>query len=301
MSTLGMSEYFDHIECIEDNGLTKPELARKIIEQFDGLTTAIVGDRVHDIDAAKETGALSIGVLYGYGEDEPKKADLTINKFSDLLAIFDRRLPIFDRITQEIKRKKQSDKAFVIAVNGIDGAGKTKFVEALEVYLREKDLPTQLIHLDDFHNPKSIRYAGSDQADNYYNRSFNTGLIIDRLLAPIHQKKPISLKLKTLDLSTDKYDNECEYIIKSNTIVIFEGVFLFRKELAPYIDLKVYLDIPFDESKKRATVRDPAAIISRYDEKYLPAQRKYLNEYPPTKVADIVIDNTNWEYPTIKK
>jgi phosphoglycolate phosphatase-like HAD superfamily hydrolase/uridine kinase len=300
MSTLGIREYYDYLECIEDNNLTKPGLIRKIQEHFGGLAAAVVGDRFHDIEAARETGALSIGALYGYGDDEPKQADLTINKFSDLLTIFDRRLPIFEKISSATCEKKQKDKAFVIGIDGIDGSGKTTFAEALETYLKLKDVPTQLIHLDDFHNPEAIRYAGTDQPDNYYNKSFNIGLIIDKLLAPIQKKQPVSLKLKTLDWQTDKYDNERKYIIKPNTMVIFEGVFLFRKELASYIDLKVFLDIPFEESKKRATVRDPQANVARYDKKYLPAQAKYLKEYPPSKVVDIVIDNTNYEYPKLK-
>jgi phosphoglycolate phosphatase len=64
MSSLGIGEYFDYIECIQDNNLTKSELVRKIRDKFGGLTTAIVGDRIHDIEAARETGALSIGALY---------------------------------------------------------------------------------------------------------------------------------------------------------------------------------------------------------------------------------------------
>jgi hypothetical protein len=36
------------------------------------------------------------------------------------------------------------------------------------------------------------------------------------------------------------------------------------------------------------------------DSKYLPAQRKYLNEFPPEKTADIVIDNLDWNYPKIR-
>ncbi len=299
MSSLNIRPCFDHVECIEENHLTKPELVRKIRDIFDGVTTAIVGDRVHDIVAARETGALSIGVLYGYGGDEPKQADLTINKFDDLLTIFDRRLPIFEKILDAIHRKKQKDKAFVIGINGIDGSGKTTFSEALEKYLKSKDLPTQLIHLDDFHNPQAIRYAGANQSDNYYNRSFNINQVIDKLLAPIQKKQPVSLKLKTLNWQTDKYDNVRQYNIKPNTIVLFEGVFLFREELAPYIDLKVFLDIPFEESKKRAVVRDPEANVKKYNTKYLPAQQKYLKQYPPSKVADIVIDNTTLEYPKL--
>jgi len=29
-------------------------------------------------------------------------------------------------------------------------------------------------------------------------------------------------------------------------------------------------------------------------------QNRYLEKYPPTKVADMIIDITNWEYPCIK-
>jgi phosphoglycolate phosphatase-like HAD superfamily hydrolase/uridine kinase len=300
MSTLGLREFFDHIECIQDNNLTKPELVRKIRDKFCGLTIAIVGDRIHDIEAAKETGALSVGALYGYGDDEPKLADLTINKFDDLLTVFDRRLPIFEKILDSINEQKPKDRPFVIVINGIDGAGKTTFSEALATYLQNKNIPTQLIHLDDFHNPKAVRYAGTDQADNYYNKSFNLDLIIDKLLNPIYQDKSLSLKLKTLDLQTDDYTNERTYSVKPETIVIFEGVFLFRRDLSPYIDLKVFLNILFAESKKRAVVRDPQAYVEKYDVKYLPAQQKYLTLYPPDQIADIFIDNTNYEYPTLK-
>ena len=300
MSTLDMRGYFDHIECIQDNNLTKAELVRKFREKFGGLTAAVVGDRSHDIKAARDTNSLAIGVLFGYGGDEPQQADIKINKFDDLLTIFDRRLPIFQRIILDIEQKKQKDKAFVIGISGIDGAGKTHFAESLEIYLKAKGHQAQLIHLDDFHNPKAIRYAGKDQADNYYNKSFNIQLIIDKLLAPVKNKGELSLMLKTLNWETDKYENERKYNATQNTIVIVEGVFLFRKEFSPYLDYKIFLDIPLEESKKRALARDPKAIISKYDDKYLPAQVKYLKKYPPGKIADLIIDNKDLEYPKIK-
>ena len=76
--------------------MTKIELIRKIKDRFGGMEAAVIGDRIHDIEAARETGSLSIGVLFGYGKDEPEQADMTIRKFNDLLDIFDRRLTIFE-------------------------------------------------------------------------------------------------------------------------------------------------------------------------------------------------------------
>jgi HAD superfamily hydrolase (TIGR01549 family) len=299
MSTLGIREYYDHIECVQDNGLTKTQLVQKIRDKFGGLKAAVVGDRVHDIEAARETGSLSVGVMFGYGGDEPKQADITIDKFDDLLSIFDRRLPIFELIMDAIKNKKQADKAFVIGVNGIDCSGKSAFANALEEYLKLKGHQTQLIQLDDFHNPRKIRYAGKDQAENYFKRSFNTELIVEKLLLPVSRKKDVSTNLTLLNVDSDKYDIVRDYSVNRNTIVIFEGVFIFRQELAPYIDYKVFLDITFDECKKRAGVRDIQASVEKYDVKYIPAQLKYLGEYPPHQTSDLVIDNTDWEYPKI--
>jgi phosphoglycolate phosphatase-like HAD superfamily hydrolase/uridine kinase len=300
ISSLNIREYFDYIECIQHNNLTKSELVSKIKGKFGNLITAVVGDRSHDIEAARETDSLAIGVLFGYGVEEPKQADITINKFDDLLSIFDRRISIFKKITEEVECKKRKDKAFVIGINGIDGAGKTEFAEALGKNLKANGYETQLIHLDDFHNPRTIRYSGSNQAESYYNKSFNIKLIVDKLLSPIKKKKPLSLNLKVLNLDTDKYEAEREYYVNQDTIVILEGVFLYRKELASYTDYKVFLDIRPEESKRRAIIRDSEANVKKYDEKYLPAQVKYIEKYPPTKVVDMIIDNTDCEYPSIK-
>jgi phosphoglycolate phosphatase-like HAD superfamily hydrolase len=95
MSSLELRDYYDYVECIEDNSLTKPALVRKIREKFGGLNAAIVGDRIHDIEAARENDCLSIGALFGYGGNEPEQADLTINSFDELLSIFDKRMPIW--------------------------------------------------------------------------------------------------------------------------------------------------------------------------------------------------------------
>ena len=88
LSKLNIGQYFDYAECHGENNLSKSEIAKKIIDKFYGLKAAVIGDKLHDISVARENKALSVGVLYGYGKDEPKQADITINKFPELLEIF---------------------------------------------------------------------------------------------------------------------------------------------------------------------------------------------------------------------
>ncbi len=296
ISSLDIRDYFDYAECVHENNTTKPELVLKIKAMFGNCPAAIVGDRDNDIEAARETDSLSIGVLFGYGGSEPEEADITISKFDELLDIFDRRLPIFEEIEEEITLRKKPGEAFVVGITGIDAAGKTRFAMDFEQYLISRGLKTQMVHLDDFHNPKAIRYSGENPADNYYNLSFNLDNLVNHWLIPLLKQGEYSVKLTVLNLETDKYETEKEYSFTPETIVIFEGVFLFRKELTPYIDYTVFLDIPFEESLERGKAR--GGIAEKYDSKYLPAQRKYLAEYPPQRYADIIVDNSDWEYPS---
>ncbi len=298
-TSLQIIDYFDYAECSHNNNLSKPELVEKIREILGCSNAAVVGDRDNDIEAARETDSLSIGVLFGYGGEEPRQADITLERFDGLLDIFDRKLPVFEKILAEIRKRKDEDKPFVVGITGIDGAGKTSFADAFEKYLLSGNYQTQMIHLDDFHNPRAVRYAGDNQAENYYQRSFNLDEIINKLLKPLRQKSGYSSRLPVLNLETDKYEIEKEYDFSPDTIVIIEGVFLLREDLSPYIDYKVFLEIPFEESTRRAKVRDPQAVIEKYKIKYLPAQRKYLALYPPNTHADAIIDNTDWEYPSI--
>ncbi|MCK5474988.1 MAG: HAD family hydrolase [Candidatus Pacebacteria bacterium] len=85
---LKIKDYFDYTECVGENNLTKIDLVDKIISKFPNSKSAIIGDRIQDIEAAKANNILSVGALYGYGKDEAEKADFTIDKFSDLLDIF---------------------------------------------------------------------------------------------------------------------------------------------------------------------------------------------------------------------
>ena len=299
IDALVIREYFDYTECIGENNLTKSELAGKIRTEFGNPGTAIVGDRIHDLAAARENGSLSIGSLYGYGGSEPEQADFTIGKFPELLDIFDRTIPLYEKILEDIILHKQTNHPFIIGITGIDASGKTLFTEGFGRFLSGKEYPVQVIHIDDFHNPMSIRYSGENEAENYFNLSFNINRIINELLTPIHKKGSLSTELPVLDLDTDSFRNGHSYVVTFDTIVILEGVFLFRKEFSPYVNYYVYLDISFEECLKRGLARGGEE--DRYLTKYIPTQKKYLSEYPPSKHADIIIDNSNWEYPKISQ
>jgi uridine kinase len=200
----------------------------------------------------------------------------------------------FDMILNKLEAWNQ-DKPFIIGINGIDASGKTSFAKSLTSFLQNNSFQTQLVHLDDFHNPKSIRYSGKNEFDNYYNHSFDLKTLIVEILEPIAKLQPINKTLQILNLETDNYDLQRTYNINSQTVVILEGVFLFRPELSKYLDYRLFLKVSFKTALKRAYLRDfqylGADLEKKYSQKYFPAQMRYLKEIKPLDLADLVIVN----------
>lgn len=195
------------------------------------------------------------------------------------------------------------ERAVIVGINGVDTSGKTRFTLALAQFLKNRGQATQIVHLDDFHHPKEIRSQGTDEIDAYINNAFNMELLITELLAPVHTGGSVDKTLHLLDLESDSMTNRKRYIITPDTIVLIEGILLYRPPLDSFFDYRVFLDIGFDEVMRRAAERDTGRFdentADRYRRKYIPVQKWYLETHHPGQKADLVIDNTDWTTPEV--
>jgi len=93
--------------------------------------------------------------------------------------------------------------------------------------------------------------------------------------------------------------------VGATCILLFGGLFLFRREINGYWDYRVLLDIDPETSLSRAQVRDtiePHDVIRRkYADRYEPAWQMYAAANNPAAQADVVIDNRDASNPRILK
>ena len=85
LKVLGIKDFIDYAECVKDNGLEKPNLIKKILQMYKGYEAVIVGDRIHDMEAASINELPYIAALYGYGEEEIKGAKYQIENIGQLI------------------------------------------------------------------------------------------------------------------------------------------------------------------------------------------------------------------------
>ena len=88
----GIAKYFTFIagSTLDGSRVKKGDVIRYALEScniIDGSQAIMIGDREHDIIGAKETGLISIGVLFGYGsraELEEAGADFIVSTVEDI-------------------------------------------------------------------------------------------------------------------------------------------------------------------------------------------------------------------------
>jgi len=83
-------------------------------------------------------------------------------------------------------------------------------------------------------------------------------------------------------------------MVEEGAVLVFDGVFLQRPELAESWDLVVFLRIDPGIALGRAVERDGEVfgrdVERRYEERYQPGQAIYFERVDPEPKADIVID-----------
>ena len=83
----------------------------------------------------------------------------------------------------------------------------------------------------------------------------------------------------------------------ADAILLFDGVFLLRRELLRCWDFAIFVAVPFAETQRRAEVRDVVLfgtedeVRRRYEARYVPGQQLYFAQERPQSKADVVVDN----------
>lgn len=284
-------------------GITKSQLIKQILDDNKCCSAIVVGDTYIDFEAADAAGCLSIGVSYGYGDYA--KADFIAHSTSDIYYIIKKINNVLKDVAQQLIMKKEKSKPLFVGINGVDTSGKTTFTNEVSKYLAKLGCKVQVIHMDDFHNPSRIRNIEPDPVISYFNNAFDFETLQKEIFEPVSCEGVLDKELMLLDLQKDRYNNKRRYNIDKDTIILIEGVLLYREPIDRYFDCRIYIDISFDEVINRALQRDSVifgdSVTERYYSKYIPIQKLYIEKYKPKEKCDIVVNNENFLKPEIKK
>ena len=202
--------------------------------------------------------------------------------------------------TSILSIQEKKDKPIRIAINGIEGTGKTVLAEKLTKYLNSENLNAIQVSIDGFHFNKEVRYKqGRNSAKGYYEDSYDEIVFVEKVLKSSQTDFP-NYTTATHNLETDEYLSLEPIKLENNSILITDGAYLFKPNYRNHWDLKIYLKTSFEIAMKRGVERDKDSLggveltKEKYEKRYHESSRIYLAENVPEKIADIVIDNSDF-------
>jgi uridine kinase len=211
------------------------------------------------------------------------------------------RMQILDAVAGLIPERPGSD-CILVGVDGVDGSGKTVFADELSEVIRRSGRPTVRVSVDDFHNVSALRYRrGRDSPEGFWLDSFNYARLRSDVLVPLGPGGSRRYRQRGHDLASDQELRPEPQVAPASSVVVIDGLFLHRHELADVWDFTIFLDVAFAVTVPRMAARDGSHPDPTHPtlRRYVQAQAIYLGECDPKNKASIVIDNTRFDDPRI--
>lgn len=205
----------------------------------------------------------------------------------------------FEALSEQILRLPSADRVF-IAIDGVDGSGKSTFADNLATWLRGR--PVVILHVDDFRNPTSKRYArGRTSPEGFWLDTYDYDTFRAYALDPLDRDSDGWYRTKSYDSTTDERAMPPVIQAPKNALIVVEGMFLHRDELKDRWDLSVFLHAPLGETARRMAERNGSHPDPNHESmrRYVNGQRIYFANARPWERASPVVDNTGFANPCI--
>jgi uridine kinase len=233
--------------------------------------------------------------------DQSKHRSGVINQLADLILSVQRTHPLR------------------VAIDGVDAAGKTVLGDELAAVIEAGGRPVIRASLDGFHNPQQVRYRlGADSPEGYYRDSFDIQAVLRELLLPLGPGGNRQYRSRVYDYKVDVPIYTALQSAPGDAILLVDGIFLLRPELAACWDFSVFVEVSFEVSVCRGIARETSsrnvtrmdgqtnqetltseALREKYDRRYVPGQQIYLRWAKPKENASVVLDNNDWDHPRL--
>jgi uridine kinase len=190
-----------------------------------------------------------------------------------------------------------------VAVDGFDGAGKTVLADQLAEVIGAVDGSRDVLRvsIDGFHRPKAQRIGRGRGPETFYEDSYDYAAFRRAVVDPFRRGESVTPAVN--DVDADRPVHPDPVAVTADTVLLVDGIFLQRPELADVWDAALWVDVPLAVSVPRGNARfgdghdpDPEAESNR---RYVQGQRLYLAAADPRARATWLLDNTDLDRPVL--
>ena len=203
-----------------------------------------------------------------------------------------------DTVIRKILERRASvpdTRSLLVGVSGIDGCGKGYLAGQFLAHLGFHGVTPAIVNVDGWLNLPEKRFDQTAPAENFYENAIRFDDFFKQLVIPLRDRRSVHLVADFVEETASHYRKHT-YDFKDVSVVLVEGIFLFKPQYRNYFDLTIWIDCSFSIALARAINRaqeglSPANTIAAYDTIYFPAQRIHLAQDQPREHADLIFEN----------
>ncbi|HSE18881.1 MAG TPA: hypothetical protein VLB46_17615 [Pyrinomonadaceae bacterium] len=205
---------------------------------------------------------------------------------------------IINEVIRAILERRASvpdTRSLLVGVSGIDGCGKGYLARQFEAHLALYGVTPVIVNVDGWLNLPEKRFDHSAPAENFYENAIRFDEFFKQLVIPLRDRRSVHLVADFVEETASHYRKHT-YDFKDVSVVLVEGIFLFKPQYRNYFDLTIWIDCSFSTALARAINRaqeglSAANTIAAYDTIYFPAQKIHLAQDQPREHADLIFEN----------
>lgn len=189
----------------------------------------------------------------------------------------------FEQFVSSINSVPKKQATLLIGIDGCGGSGKSTFANKL----KDECSNVTVVHMDDFYLPSS-QLIKTHPENKTIGADFDWKRVLNQVLEPISQNK---------EGHYQRYDWETDDLAEWHTvpirgIVIVEGVYSIRKELANKYDFTIWVECPRETRLSRGLERDGEEARDMWENNWMISEDIYVEEQKPYERADLIVNGT---------
>jgi uridine kinase len=199
-----------------------------------------------------------------------------------------------------------------VAIDGRSGAGKSTLADELVAPIERRGRTTIRAEVDDFYRLAVDRTNRARLTAEAFYDAYDYAALRTLLLDPLGPGGSRRYRRRWHDGWHEGVAAEPERLAPDDAVLLLDGVFLLRPELADCWDVRIFVGVDAEQGLARGVERDLALEapearaagreqrVRVWRERYLPADELYLRKVDPAARADAVVDNRDPEVPRLR-
>jgi uridine kinase len=201
------------------------------------------------------------------------------------------------RMVLEKRRQVPACESVLVALSGIDGAGKGHVAGLTVAALRDLGVNAVAINIDGWHHLPARRFGEERSAEHFYHHAFRFEEMFERLVLPLKRNRAIRVEAnlaRTEETATTYYAHT--YDFADVDVIVLEGIFLLKRAFRQLYDGTMWVNCSFATALERALRRGqeglpPEETVRAYQSLFFAAQRIHITLDDPQSAANVIVNN----------